>query len=100
LVKITKAFIRPNSAPEFFAGNHLAWALEQYFQQLQRLLLYAYPHPCLAKFSRVETDFVGPEPHDGRLSRWLHMDARLSTKSSMLSRDDCGYVRQQMQEYQ
>ena len=61
LIEIAKTLIWPYSATQLFHRNNLAGVLQQYLQQLQRLLLHLDPYPCLAKFSGVESNFVRPE---------------------------------------
>jgi hypothetical protein len=72
LIKIPIAFVWPYSVAQFIAGNHRARAFQQYLQQLQGLLLH--PDPCagFAEFSRLETQFIGPEPNDLKVARRLH----------------------------
>jgi hypothetical protein len=61
LIEIAKALIWPYSATQLFPRNNFAGALQQNLQQLQWLLLHLDPYARLAKFSGVESNFVGPE---------------------------------------
>ena len=91
LIEIAKTLIWPYSATQLFPRNNFAGVLQQYLQQLQRLLLHLDPYTRLAKFSGVESNFVRPELYDGSMPQWLHT-APSSERSLACSPGTCGNV--------
>jgi hypothetical protein len=57
MVEIDEGIGRPNLSPQFLARDHIAGAIQQRRQDLQRLTLQAQPYAALAQFARANIQF-------------------------------------------
>jgi hypothetical protein len=65
LVEVAKTFVGPDPLTQFLTSNNLARALQQDFEELNRLLLHTDPNPRPVKLSRLEIDLISPKAHHG-----------------------------------